>query len=207
MINLLISPFLLLGGLLVTAAQAQEVSSTSAPVSATASAFQVIDDVRAENGDADLLYIQTTIARNEAAIEAAKTILKSSFDADVRMLAGDSLKSHDTELRALKAWLNLYGPKDTTPVAAQPVPAPQKPAVLAMPKPAAAVNPVAPVSPSLPAEPLPASHEVTITSPRTVSENQPPLPGSTLSMNPVKVPALPLLDVPPVPVSLTPVSQ
>lgn len=106
----------------VTVAQAQPVPvavSASSAVS-PASAFQVIDDVRAENEDADLAYIRTTLARNQAAIDAAKAVLKTSFDADVRMMAGDSMKLHDSELRTMKAWLRLHGPQEPLPAAVSP---------------------------------------------------------------------------------------
>jgi Domain of unknown function (DUF305) len=196
--------------LLVPAAFAQEVTVTTATVSTTASAFQVIDDARATNEDADLMYIQATVARNEAAIEAAKTILKTSFDADVRMLAGDSLKSHDTELRTLKAWLNLHGPKVVVTTATAPsVPVMPKATVAIATKPAMAVPVIMPVSASVTVtstKPLPASTEVTITTPRAVSQTE-PLPGASLSMNPVAEPTMQLLDVPPVPVSLTPLTH
>ena len=212
MTKLLISPFVLVGCLLASLAHAQAISPSFVAVSATASAFQVIDDARAENGDADLLYIQAAVARNEAAIEAAKTILKSSFDADIRMLAGDSLKVHDTELRTLKAWLNLHGPNEVpAPVAASGTPTEPKSAVVAAIKSAAAIPATAPVSASLPVtpvKPLPASTEVTITTPRVISptEPQPPLPGANISMQPMAEPTMQLLDIPTVPVSLTPVT-
>ncbi|TKW61830.1 MAG: hypothetical protein DI628_04210 [Blastochloris viridis] len=212
----LISSFILAGCLLMPLVHAQEVYPSFVTVSATASAFQVIDDARAENGDADLLYIQAAVARNEAAIEAAKTILKSSYDADIRMLAGDSLKAHDTELRAHKAWLNLHGPKEVAapvaPVANKPLmEEPKAPTVVAA-KPAVKVQAVAPVSASLPVapvKPLPASTEVTITTPRMTSPTmtQPPLPGAHISLQPMEEPTMQLLDVPAVPVSLTPVSH
>ncbi len=205
----LISPFLLLGCLLAAPAIAQEISATRTIVSATASAFQVIDDTRAENRDEDLMYIQAAVARNEAAIEAAKAILKTSFDADVRMLAGDSLKTHDTELRTLKAWLQLHGPKAVA-APAQPAPVTPPKVVATATEPAETVPVMAmPVSPSLPdapVKPLPAATEVTITTPRAVSDTD-PLPGAHLSMNPVEEPTMQLLDVPPVPVSLTPLTQ
>lgn len=216
MTKLLISPFILLGCLLMPLVHAQEVSPSFVAVSATASAFQVIDDARAENGDADLLYIQAAVARNEAAIEAAKTILKTSYDADIRMLAGDSLKAHDTELRALKAWLNLHGPKEAAapvaPVADKPIMEEPKASAVVAAKPAVKVQAVAPVSASLPVapvKPLPASTEVTITAPRVTSptEVQPPLPGANISLQPMEQPTMQLLDVPAVPVSLTPVTH
>ena len=130
-------------------AQAQslpEAISASSAVSAT-SAFQVIDDVRAENGDADLTYIRATIARNQAAIDAAKSILKSSFDADIRMMAGDSMKLHDAELRIMKAWLRLHGPQEPLPADMPPSPASVTPTTLQVPTTGQA--PIAPIAPPL----------------------------------------------------------
>lgn len=102
----------------VTWAQAVPVAVSASAAVSPASAFQVIDDVRAENEDADLAYLRATIARNEAALAAAKAVLKTSFDADIRMMAGDSMKLHDAELRTMKAWLRLHGPQEPLPAAA-----------------------------------------------------------------------------------------
>jgi len=85
-------------------------TAPSAPGGLPAGAFDVIDAVRAENGDADLAYVRAAMARNEAAIAAAKAVLKTSYDAEVRMMAGDSMKLHDTELRIWQNWMSLYGP-------------------------------------------------------------------------------------------------
>lgn len=218
--------FSLLPGLAVAQASvSNDAAAQTAPV-AVASAFQVIDDARAENVDADLTFVRQGIARNEAAIEAAKAVLKTSFDADIRMLAGDSLKLHNTELRSLKAWLDLHGPKGvptTTPPVARVAPAAAvagvssttqpavTPAATPVLAPAAAASTVA--SPSVPmAEPAavettpaaipPAQPSPSI--PATPSPTEPALPGAHLTMEPPAQPTLQLLDVPTVPTGLIP---
>ena len=114
----------IVSGVGLPTARAAAVTPTLAPEatpSATAvvpaGAFEIIDAVRAENGDADLAYVRAAMARNEAAIAEAKAVLKTSYDAEVRMMAGDSMKLHDTELRQWQAWMRLYGPN---PAFAQP---------------------------------------------------------------------------------------
>ncbi len=76
---------------------------------------------QAATPEADTALVSLMVERHEAALEQAKTLLASSSDAKVRMMASDMMKTLNADLRTLKEWLTLNG---APPAMAQPAPLP-----------------------------------------------------------------------------------
>lgn len=93
----------------------------------TASPYQPADKALQEHlqkpysGDVDADFMGRMMAQHEAGIERAKVALAQSKDAKVRLMAGDLLKSLNTELQEMKDWMSQHGMK---PQAAAPAPMP-----------------------------------------------------------------------------------